>query len=139
MDAYRRLSRAVTLEELESVVRDLTDAYSDPPTPMQTLIDLTELRIAASTLAIDSIKLDGPDVIFRTRQPQKLEASMKNAAGRTSLIDDRTVYFRPPPSYLEAPTLLAVLRKLLVTPVRRGISPVPSAKSAIAMAKPSEL
>ena len=119
MDGYRRLSRASSLAELDAVERAMTEAYGKPPPQAQTLIDLTEIRIAASTHDIEAIKLDGPDIIFRTRHPQTLDALMKDAPGRVSLIDDRTVYFRPPPKFLEEPaTILAVLRKILVRPLR---------------------
>jgi transcription-repair coupling factor (superfamily II helicase) len=122
MDTYRRLSRASTLAELDAVVSDMTDAYGRPPTVVQTLIDLTEVRVAASHLDIDSMKVDGPDVIFKTKQPQTLDRIMKDAPGRVSLIDAETVYFRPPANYLEPGTLMAVLRKLLVRPVREDAS-----------------
>ncbi len=118
MEAYRRLSRAVTLDELAAVVRDLIDAYGEPPPIAQTLIHLTEIRLAAGLHFVESIKLDGPDLIFRTRQPQKLDAVFTGAPGRATMIDDRTVYYRPPPAYLEPPTLVAVLRKLLVRPLQ---------------------
>jgi len=120
MDNYRRLSRAATLAELDAVVADMTDAYGKPPALAQVLIDLTEVRIAASHLDIESLKLEGPDVIFKTTQPQTLDRVMKGAPGRVSLIDESTVYFRPPENYLEPETLMAVLRKLLVRPVRAG-------------------
>ena len=119
MEAYRRLSRAVSLEELRGVAKDLADAYGKPPAALVTLLDLTELRIAASTLGIEAIKLEGPDVIFRTPTPQTLEGLLRDAPGRASLIDPTTVYYRPPANYLEPKTLLAVLRKLLVRPVEK--------------------
>lgn len=119
MDAYRRISRATTLDELERVGRDLTDAYGPLPPAAQTLLQLAELRIAASTHAIDSIKLEGPDLIFKTSHLQRLDPLLRDAPGRASVIDDSTVYYRPPANYLEPPsTLLAVLRKLLVRPLR---------------------
>ena len=118
MEAYRRISRAATLNELEEVVQSIRDAYGEPPTPAQVLINLTEVRIAASTLGIDTLKLEGPDLIFTTRSPKKLETVFANAPGRVSVLDEMTLYFRPPSNYLDPPeTLLAVLRKLLVRPV----------------------
>ncbi len=119
MEAYRQFSRVTTLAQLDEVVRNLTDAYGKPPASAQALIDITELRVAASHLGIEAIKLDGPDVIFRITDPQAVNDAMADAPGRVSLIDNRTVYFRPPSNYLEPPTLIAVLRKLLVRPTRR--------------------
>jgi transcription-repair coupling factor (superfamily II helicase) len=119
MDAYRRISRATTLAQLEQVSRDLTDAYGPLPAAAATLMQLAELRIAASTHEIDSIKLEGPDLIFRTRHVKRLDPLLRNAPGRASIIDENTVYYRPPANYLDPPsTLLAVLRKLLVRPLQ---------------------
>ena len=123
METYRRLSRAAALDELDAVVRDLTDAFGNPPPKAQTAIDLAEIRVAGATLGIESIRVDGPDVIFKTPRPAKLDDTLRNAPGRVSVIDDNTIYFRPPPAYLEPPTLLAVLRKLLVTPCRAAPQP----------------
>lgn len=121
MEAYRRISRAATLEALEVVAADLRAAYGEPPATARTLLELTELRIAATHLEIDSIKLDGPDLIFASRRSRHLDPLLKGAPGRASIIDDRTVYYRPPANYLNpTSTLLTVLRKLLVNPVRKG-------------------
>ena len=82
-------------------------------------MDLTELRLAATLLQIDVLKLEGPDLIFKTKAPQEVFKVFEGAPGRVSLIDETTVYYRPPSNYLEpVSTLLAVLRKLLVRPAR---------------------
>lgn len=120
MDAYRRISRATTLEQFDTVTKGLEEAYGPPPAQVRTLLEMTEIRIAAGTLGVESIKLERPDVIIRTSSPLKLDAVFKGAPGRTTMVDDRTVYFRPPENYLEPSTLLAVLRKLFVRPLRES-------------------
>ena len=121
MEIYRRLSRAATLKEVDDTARDMEDAYGAPPAGARTLVELAELRVAAGVLQVEGLKRDGPDLIFRTRRPTALEVVLGDAPGRTSLIDERTVYYRPPANYLKQPdTLLAVLRKLLVVPAREG-------------------
>ncbi len=121
MEAYRRLSRAATLEQLDTVAQDLADAYGAPPASAKTLLELTELRIAASTLGINSIKLDKLDLIFRSTRIKRLEPILKDAPGRVTVIDQGTVYYRPPENHLDPPkTLVAILRKLLVTAARQG-------------------
>lgn len=119
MEAYRRLSRALSMDEYDAVVKDITDAYGKPPLPAQTYMDLTEIRLAATLLQIGILKLEGPDLIFKTKAPQEVFKVFEGAPGRVSLIDEATVYYRPPSNYLEpVSTLLAVLRKLLVRPAR---------------------
>ena len=115
IEAYRRISRATTLTELEGVAKDITDAYSKPPAPARVLLDLAEIRIAAAHLGVSLIKVDGPDVIFHVSQPNRVTDVLREAPGRTSVIDQESVYWRPPPAYLEPMTLLAVLRKVLVS------------------------
>jgi transcription-repair coupling factor (superfamily II helicase) len=120
MEMYRRLSRATTLSALDEVVQAMTDAYGEKPEPVDNLIQLTELRIAASTFAVDAIKLEHPDLIFTVSEPAKLDELLAPAPGRVSVVDEQTVYYRPPENYLDPPaTLLAVLRKLLVRPLRQ--------------------
>jgi transcription-repair coupling factor (superfamily II helicase) len=124
MEAYRRLSRSSTLAELQAVVQNLKDAYGDPPPLAQCLMDLTEIRLAASTLGIDGIKLEGPDLIFRTHKAAKLADLFADTPGRVSVLDHHTIYYRPPAKYLDPPqTLLAVLRKMLVRPIQQQPTP----------------
>jgi transcription-repair coupling factor (superfamily II helicase) len=124
LDAYRRLSRSANLEELNAVVRGVVDAYGKAPAVCQAVFDLAELRVAAGLLGIERVKLEGPDLIFTTRRPRELEPLLAHAPGRASLLDDHTVYYRPPPAYLAPPaTLLAVLRKLLVRPLAEAVAP----------------
>ncbi|XAM00418.1 transcription-repair coupling factor [Phycisphaeraceae bacterium D3-23] len=128
MSAYRRLTRVDALDDLDAVVRDLTDAYGKPPPPAQTFIDITEVRIAAAALAVDRLQLEGPDLIFTLRTigqaAAKLQAVFSDAPGRLTVLDEKTLYWRPPARYIDEPaTLLAVLRKLLVRPVRDTAAP----------------
>ncbi len=119
MDAYRRLTRVDTLTELDAVVDDLRDAYGEPPAPAQRFIDVTEVRVAAASHGVTKLQLDGPDLIFTADRSDKVLGLLEAAPGRASRLDDGTVYWRPPESYVEdADTLLAVLRKLLVRPLR---------------------
>ncbi|MEM6553007.1 MAG: transcription-repair coupling factor [Planctomycetota bacterium] len=120
MDAYRRLTRVDTLDDLDKVTEDLTDAYGKPPAAAQSFIDLQELRVAASTHRLDLIKLETPDLIFSTEVPAHAAKLFADAPGRVTVLDEHQLYYRPPASYVEDPgTLLAVLRKLLVWPLRQ--------------------
>lgn len=125
MEAYRRLTRVDSLRDLDAVVEDLTEAYGKPPEPAQTFIDLAEIRIAAAAVGIETLRHKEQDLIFTLRSMPSVAVKMQDAfagaPGRLTVLDAKTVYWRPPAGYLEqAPTLLAVLRKLLVRPVREA-------------------
>lgn len=101
------------------MTQNLSDAFGKPPAAAQNFIDLMEVRIAASTLRIDKIQLEGPDLIFTTSKTGAVSKYFENAPGRATVLDDNTIYWRPPSNYLDDPsTLMAVLRKLLVRPLR---------------------
>jgi transcription-repair coupling factor (superfamily II helicase) len=135
LEAYRRIATAATLDELAKVRADLTQAYGDPPRATHRLLELAELKVAASKLDIRTITIREKDVIFRTSNPNGVAEELTRNAAATpgaNLASVRPiapknpgelaeVYFRPPEKYLEAGTLLAVLRR------RLGILPIPTA------------
>lgn len=123
MEAYRRLTRVDSLDDLDAVVEDLTEAFGKPPAKAQTFIDLAEIRIAAAAIGIERVQHEEEDLIFTLRPMPRTLVKMQDvfagAPGRLTVLDEKTVYWRPPGKYLEdVSTLLAVLRKLLVRPVR---------------------
>ena len=121
MEAYRRLTRVNALGELDRVVEELKEAYGEPPAAAEEFIALVEIRLGAAQRGVHRIKLSGPDLIFSTdpSRARRVLSAFADAPGRATLLDDRDVYYRPPAAYLEeVPTMLAVLRKLLVAPLR---------------------
>jgi transcription-repair coupling factor (superfamily II helicase) len=78
LDAYRRIATATTAADLARVAKDLTEAYGEPPKPVKRLLDLAELRLAASALGVRSITLRRPDVLFRTDNPTGVAAALSS-------------------------------------------------------------
>ena len=121
MEAYRRLALAATPEEVRTFEAELTEAYGPPPPQARRLIDLAELRTAASRMEIRSITVRERDVVIRTRDPAAAQARLAGARGTLRLLPPKPgeeaaeLYYRPPESYLEPSSLLAVLRKHLVS------------------------
>ena len=64
MDLYRRLSRAHSLEILEALAKDITDAFGPMPKAVQMLFGLAEIKILAQQWSILSIITKPPDVVF---------------------------------------------------------------------------
>ncbi len=119
MDAYRRLSRCSSMEMVQELTADLKDAYGEPPRAMLILVALTELRLLAGHYGIESIIKQEPDVIIKLRDAQRVQNALTGAPGTLRLVDERTLYFRPPTGYLEAETLLMVLRNLMCNAYQR--------------------
>jgi transcription-repair coupling factor (superfamily II helicase) len=119
MDAYRRVSQANDHEALEKIRGDLISAYGDLPQRTEILFDLAEIRISATQLGVRFITRHEDDIIFRTSRPGDLEDHMRGAKGTLRMVGDvdaaglMTVYYRPPKAFLEAPSLLTVLRRRL--------------------------
>lgn len=128
MDVYRRLTRCNDLQMLHELEKDITDAYGEPPRQMMVLLALTELRLLAGMYGIESIIRKEPDVVLTVREAQKAQSVLLGAPGTLRVIDEKTVYLRPPPIYLEPETLLIMLRNLVRTAhdrIMRGEPPQP--------------
>ncbi len=116
MDLYRRLSRASSLEMLEALAKDVTDAFGPMPKPVLMLFGLAEIKILARQWAIVSVITKTPDVVFTIEDLRKLGPLLGRGvggAGSVRVVDEKTVHLRLPANYLEGDTLLNVLRNLL--------------------------
>ncbi len=113
MEVYRRLAQCHSSAELDQLTADLADAYGAVPSEVQTVLDLAAIRIFASMLGIKSIIRHDPDLVFDIRDFSRAKRVFDNAMGSVRLPDDHTVYWRPPPAYMEMPTLTNVLLRRL--------------------------
>jgi len=59
MDLYRRLSRAVEVEEVEEIGDELVDRFGQLPEPAKQMLGVVRVRIRASKLGIKRIEVDG--------------------------------------------------------------------------------
>jgi hypothetical protein len=54
-----------------------------------------------------------PDVVLTVRDAAKAQIALTGAPGTLRVIDEKTVYLRMPPTYLEPETCLMVLKNLM--------------------------
>ncbi len=113
MEIYRRVAACTTIEELQRLEADMKDAFGPIPPAATTLLELAEIRVLCHRWRIVSIIRTPPDLIFAVQDMHLVDALFSGAAGSVRIPDAETVFWRPPPAYLEPATLLAVLRKLL--------------------------
>jgi len=120
MDVYRRLARAGSVEELDSIVADIKAAYGELPSPVHDLVELALVRILSTALGIRSIRKHEADIIFRASSPRLIEQKLKGLPGMVRIVGgtgrsraDAEIWWRPPATAAEPSSLLALLRNRL--------------------------
>ncbi|MFP3938495.1 MAG: transcription-repair coupling factor, partial [Phycisphaerae bacterium] len=109
MELYRRLADCREVEQIEQLSADLRDAYGPVPELVQTLLDVSEVRVRAAELGIESIIRSDPDLVFTVKDISAVEPLFTDAPGTARMPDEKTVHWRLPENYREMPTLLRVL------------------------------
>jgi hypothetical protein len=113
MDLYRRLTRLTDIDTLNLLEQDARDAFGEPPRLAVLLFALTELRLLAGLFGIESMIKKDPDIILTVVDARRAQAGLTGAPGTLRVIDEKTVYLRMPPSFMEAETSLMVLKNLM--------------------------
>jgi transcription-repair coupling factor (superfamily II helicase) len=113
------------MEMLAGVEQDVQDAFGEPPRQAIVLFALTELRLLSAIFGIESVIKKEPDVVLTVRDAAKAQVALTGAPGTLRVIDEKTVYLRMPPTYLEAETCLMVLKNLLRAAYDRQVNGEP--------------
>jgi transcription-repair coupling factor (superfamily II helicase) len=123
MDAYRKIAVAKNKEDLEQTKGELADVYGPVPAEVKLLLELAELRIAASKRGIRSIVTSGRDLVFSFGKERDAEADklFAKTVGKIRFGGAKTVYLRLGKNYFEPGTLISVLRKILSTKSANGV------------------
>jgi transcription-repair coupling factor (superfamily II helicase) len=137
MDIYRRLTRCSDLPMLAELKQDMEDAFGEAPRQVLVLFALTELRLLAGHFGIDSMIRQGPDIVLTVRIAMKALEALAGAPGTLRVIDEKTVYLRMPPTFMEPEACLMVLRNLMAAARERELKgePPPAPKAPPARAK----
>jgi transcription-repair coupling factor (superfamily II helicase) len=67
IEIYRKLAQAVSADEINQLRRELRDRFGAPPPPVNLLLEVAALRIAAAQAGIDSVETDGDKLKLQTR------------------------------------------------------------------------
>jgi transcription-repair coupling factor (superfamily II helicase) len=65
LELYRRLGRAATDAEVAAVRTELADRFGPPPPPVERLLEVARLRIAAQAAGIASLAREGRELVVR--------------------------------------------------------------------------
>jgi transcription-repair coupling factor (superfamily II helicase) len=127
MDVYRKVAVARSPADLGQIEAELVDVYGPLPDEARLLLDIGDLRIAASKWDIRSIVVQVPspgimvvskgptgDLIFSFKHDpgRKVKTLFDATRGEVLKPDPKTVRLRLPQSYFEPRTLITFLRRL---------------------------
>jgi transcription-repair coupling factor (superfamily II helicase) len=115
MEVYRKIAVAKNGDDLKQIENELTDVYGAVPAEVKLVLEMAELRIAASKLNIKSIAISGHSLVFSFVKEAKKQAEslFTKVRGEVRVADPKTVYLHLPANYFESRTLINVLRKIL--------------------------
>ncbi|MHC4571895.1 MAG: transcription-repair coupling factor [Planctomycetota bacterium] len=115
MDIYRKIAVAKTGEDLKQIESELADVYGPVPDEVELLLELAQLRIAASKWGIKSIVTSRRDLVFSFAKDHngKTDSLFAKVSGDVRIVDPKTAYLRLHKGYFEPGTLINVLRKIL--------------------------
>jgi transcription-repair coupling factor (superfamily II helicase) len=114
IDLYRRLSRAITLEELMELRRELVDRFGPLPEAAERLLARMELRILAARWGIDAICLEDRYMVFKYRQPEKMRELARLNGKRLRVVDGRSAYLPLGQELTDPDALVSVAKALLL-------------------------
>ena len=92
----------------------MADVYGPVPNEVKLVLELAELRIAASKWDIKSIVTSGQDLIFSFAKEHsgKVDSLFAKTGGTVRIPEPGMAYLRLPKNYFEPRTLINVLRKI---------------------------
>ncbi len=116
MEVYRKIAVARTNEQLKELAAELDDVYGEVPEEVKVLLEMAELRVAASKHVIKSIVVSGNNLVFSFKKDAKVEKAklFADTKGKVDEVKPGVVYLRLSSSYFEQTTLMMVLRNILL-------------------------
>jgi len=110
---YRQLRATRAPAEIDAVAEELKDRFGPIPTPADHLLTKVRLAALAQPWQIESIRLDGTDVVLAYRQRSLIEQLSGASGGRLKIVSDAEAYLRLPDPSLEPSKLARQLIDLL--------------------------
>jgi transcription-repair coupling factor (superfamily II helicase) len=92
IDLYRRLSRVSRFEEINDLAAEMLDRFGPHPPPVERLISLAELRVAAAQWKIDTIQREDTYAVLGYTDRRKIEELAERHRGKVRIVDHRSAY-----------------------------------------------
>ncbi|MBN1590266.1 MAG: transcription-repair coupling factor [Pirellulales bacterium] len=113
IDLYRRLARVANYDELADFRGELNDRFGPPPAPLEEMLSVAELRIAAHRWGIRSIHLEDGYAVFRYGRRERIEKLAAASRGQLRVVDAQSAYLPLDKDIRESGQILARIKSLL--------------------------
>ena len=113
MDVYRRISLTTEEDDLKLLLDELKDMFGPIPKQVETLLDITDIRVRASKRNVKSVIVKENDLIFTFNSHEGVQNLFARAPGKVIVPDKNTIKLRLTKNYFKPATLLALLSKIL--------------------------
>jgi transcription-repair coupling factor (superfamily II helicase) len=113
IDLYRRLARVSQRKHLEDFRLELVDRFGPVPEPVERLLGLAELRIAAHDWAIHSIRLEDQYAVLGYGDARKIHRLVELIGRALRIADERNAYLLLPHELTEPEEIVAHVKSLL--------------------------
>jgi transcription-repair coupling factor (superfamily II helicase) len=114
IDLYRRLARVATAAELADFRGELLDRFGPPPVPVESLLTVASLRIAAHQWQIDTIHLEDQYAVFTYTSARRIRELAEQSGGRLRVVDGRSAYLPLNERVPSPETIFAAVKSLLL-------------------------
>jgi transcription-repair coupling factor (superfamily II helicase) len=114
LEVYRRLAQSQTVSEIDQLEKDVKDIFgSKMPREVSLMLDLARLRLMGGKWGVRTIAVREDGVVFNITDPKHCQTIFARSSFRPNFADPTEVHVAFPPRYLETPTLVRALFKML--------------------------
>ncbi|MCA9240504.1 MAG: transcription-repair coupling factor, partial [Planctomycetales bacterium] len=113
IDLYRRLARASSLPEVEDFAGELADRFGQPPPPVERMLELARLRVAAHQWGVQTIRREDSYLVLEYTLRHKMRDLVEQSHGRLRIADHRSADLPIPRGEDGVEALLAQVKSLL--------------------------
>ena len=113
IDAYRRLTRIETFDQIEEFRQEMLDRFGPIPPEGKRLIELSVLKLEATVWQIRSVFLEDKFLGIRYGNRGRIEQLAKLRKGIIRIVDDQTAYVQLKSTSIPPDKLLSLVKSIL--------------------------
>ncbi len=128
IEMYRRVTQVVNDEQIALLREEFRDRFGPLPAPVEMLLEIRALQIAALAWQIDEIHLEDDWAVLGYRNPRKMQKLVKQSKVVIRVVDERRAYLVLPQRLDRSTELLPLLKSVLQPMAGESYNPPPSSK-----------